>query len=44
MRLPPIYRDPFDRMLIAQAIECGLTMVTVDQVVREYPVVVFPGR
>lgn len=37
-KLPPIHRDPFDRMLICQSIEHGLTLVTVDDVLREYPV------
>jgi len=37
-RLPAIHRDPFDRMLICQAIEHGLTIVTVDSVFGNYPV------
>ena len=36
--LPLIHRDPFDRMLIAQAIEEGLTIVTSDQAFARYPV------
>ncbi|ODS32633.1 MAG: PIN domain protein [Candidatus Scalindua rubra] len=36
--LPPIHRDPFDRMLICQAIEHNLTLVTVDNMIRSYPV------
>ncbi len=36
--LPPIHRDPFDRMLICQAIENGLTIVTVDNMICNYPV------
>ena len=35
--LPPAHRDPFDRMLVCQAIEYGLTIVTVDPVFRGYP-------
>ncbi|MBM3237871.1 type II toxin-antitoxin system VapC family toxin, partial [Candidatus Poribacteria bacterium] len=35
---PPIHRDPFDRMLICQAIKYGLTIVTVDNVICNYPV------
>src|SRR5437764_2904010 len=35
--LPELHRDPFDRMLICQAIEHGLTIVTVDQALRVYP-------
>jgi PIN domain nuclease of toxin-antitoxin system len=36
--LPLHHRDPFDRMLIAQAIEEGLTIVTRDRHVRRYDV------
>ena len=36
--LPPLHRDPFDRILIAQAIHHGLTLVSVDPAVRAYPV------
>lgn len=36
--LPPLHRDPFDRMLVAQALEHGLTILTVDPAVRAYPV------
>ena len=35
--LPPIHRDPFDRMLVAQAIIEGLTLVTSDSAVAKYP-------
>jgi PIN domain nuclease of toxin-antitoxin system len=34
--LPPIHRDPFDRMLVAQAIVEGLTLVTSDPAVAKY--------
>lgn len=37
-KLPPIHRDPFDRMLICQAIVHGLTLATVDEAVFRYPV------
>lgn len=37
-RLPTLHRDPFDRMLICQAIAHGLTVVTPDRDVRQYPV------
>ena len=37
-KLPMLHRDPFDRMLIAQARCEGLTLMTVDAHVREYPV------
>lgn len=36
--LPPIHRDPFDRLLIAQARHEGLTLVARDPVFRRYPV------
>ncbi len=36
--LPQIHRDPFDRMLICQALEHGLTVVTVDDALCAYPV------
>ncbi len=38
-KLPPLHRDPFDRLLIGQAIEHGLTLVTVDTAIRTYPMV-----
>ncbi len=31
-------RDPFDRMLIAQALQEGLRLVTRDQEIAKYPV------
>jgi PIN domain nuclease of toxin-antitoxin system len=37
-KLPPLHRDPFDRMLICQALQHGLTIATVDLAVRAYPV------
>ena len=36
--LPDIHRDPFDRMLIAQAIENSLAIVTRDRIIPQYPV------
>ncbi len=36
--LPPWHRDPFDRMLIAQALTEGLTLVTRDRVFEQYDV------
>ena len=36
--LPALHRDPFDRMLICQALEYDMTLVTVDSAVRAYPV------
>lgn len=41
--LPPLHRDPFDRILIAQALQHGLTLVTVDDAVRAYPVPPLPS-
>jgi PIN domain nuclease of toxin-antitoxin system len=37
-KLPPLHRDPFDRMLICQALQNGLTLATVDSAVRAYAV------
>jgi PIN domain nuclease of toxin-antitoxin system len=36
--LPSLHRDPFDRILIAQALRHSLTVLTVDDAVRAYPV------
>jgi PIN domain nuclease of toxin-antitoxin system len=38
LRLPPLHRDPFDRLLIAQAIALGLAIVTPDPLITQYPV------
>jgi PIN domain nuclease of toxin-antitoxin system len=35
--LPPIHRDPFDRLLVAQATLEGVTLLTLDPVVAQYP-------
>lgn len=37
MQLPPIHRDPFDRMLIAQAQSEGFILLTADAKVARYP-------
>jgi PIN domain nuclease of toxin-antitoxin system len=37
-RLPPHHRDPFDRMLIAQAATEGMTLVSRDASVAPYGV------
>jgi PIN domain nuclease of toxin-antitoxin system len=37
-KLPDLHRDPFDRMLVAQAIVGGLVLVTPDDAIRPYPV------
>ena len=36
--LPPLHRDPFDRLLVAQALALGLRIVTHDPQVARYPV------
>ena len=35
--LPPIHKDPFDRLLVAQATVEGVTLLTLDPVVAQYP-------
>ena len=35
--LPPIHRDPFDRILVAQAQIEGLALLTTDEIVARYP-------
>ena len=35
--LPPLHKDPFDRILIAQSIVEGITLLTVDPTVAAYP-------
>ena len=37
-RLPAFHRDPFDRALVAQAISMGMTILTPDEAIRQYPV------
>jgi len=37
-RLPLIHRDPFDRMLVAQALAERLTLVTRDELIQKYDV------
>jgi PIN domain nuclease of toxin-antitoxin system len=36
--LPPLHRDPFDRLLICQALDEDMTLLTPDEQVRAYPV------
>lgn len=38
VRLPAIHSDPFDRLLICQAIAEGMAILTPDQLIRQYPV------
>ena len=42
-RLPPIHRDPFDRMLVAQAQHEKLTLVTRDPRCQKYEVAILPA-
>jgi len=35
--LPPLHRDPFDRLLLAQAVAEGLLLITADQQLAAYP-------
>jgi len=35
--LPPLHKDPFDRLLIAQAMVEGITLLTSDARAAEYP-------
>lgn len=34
--LPWVHRDPFDRLLVAQALEDGITLLTVDATLKRY--------
>ena len=36
-RLPDLHRDPFDRMLVAQALVGSLVLLTPDESIRQYP-------
>ena len=40
--LPLLHRDPFDRLLVAQALQHGLTILTVDPDVSVYSVPILP--
>lgn len=35
--LPPIHKDPFDRVLVAQSMVEGITLLTADSRVAQYP-------
>jgi PIN domain nuclease of toxin-antitoxin system len=37
LALPKLHRDPFDRLLIAQAVVEGITLLTSDAAVARYP-------
>ena len=40
--LPSFHRDPFDRMLICQAIEHNMTIVTMDAAIAQYRIKILP--
>jgi PIN domain nuclease of toxin-antitoxin system len=33
----PIHKDPFDRIMVAQSMVEGITLLTVDSLVAQYP-------
>lgn len=35
--LPPLHKDPFDRILLAQALVEGIMLLTADKVIASYP-------
>ena len=37
-QLPPIHKDPFDRLLIAQSIAENIAVLSVDAVFKNYPI------
>lgn len=41
--LPPLHRDPFDRVLVAQALEEGMVLVTRDPLVQQYSIATMPA-
>ncbi|MFO0805777.1 MAG: type II toxin-antitoxin system VapC family toxin [Gemmataceae bacterium] len=41
-KLPPLHRDPFDRILVAQAQQHGMTLASIDPLVLAYPVPFLP--
>lgn len=41
--LPDLHRDPFDRILIAQAMLEGVTLITADRAVLQYPGPILPA-
>jgi PIN domain nuclease of toxin-antitoxin system len=38
IKIPNLHRDPFDRMLICQAIVNGLGILTPDELISQYPI------
>jgi len=43
-QLPDVHKDPFDRMIIAQALTEGLPVVTTDRIFAAYGIQVIQGR
>jgi PIN domain nuclease of toxin-antitoxin system len=37
-KLPDLHKDPFDRILVCQALVHGLVLLTPDEMIRQYPV------
>lgn len=37
-QLPPIHRDPFDRIIVCQALQHEMIVITVDEKLKTYPV------
>lgn len=35
--LPPLHKDPFDRLLLSQALSEGITLLTADTTLAQYP-------
>lgn len=35
--LPPLHKDPFDRLLLSQALSEGITLLTTDSSLAQYP-------
>jgi len=35
--LPMIHKDPFDRILVAQSIAEGISLITSDEIITKYP-------
>lgn len=42
-QLPQIHKDPFDRILVAQALEESLSLMTRDEILAKYPVTTVKG-
>jgi len=38
LKLPPVHKDPFDRLLAAQASVEGLPLLSADELLRRYPI------